>query len=129
MCRPVALWLLLLFSGYACRGPVQKKGEGTDLQKITIYPDQVFDLSGYAGNGGGNPFHLFDENAYVDPRYEKSGDVFLPVTNCQPTLNPSIYFRGKEGSRVVVDLKIFYDLREIYYYDRSHSADRAPPRQ
>jgi hypothetical protein len=123
MHRPFALWFFFILSSWACRQPFQKKSARSGLQKIVIRPDQVFDLSGYAGSGGGNPFNLFDENAYVDPRYEKSGDVFLPVTNCQPTLHPEIYFHGKEGSRIVVDLKIPIDLREIYFYDRSPSAD------
>jgi hypothetical protein len=93
------------------------------VQKIFITRDQVFDLSGYAGGGGGNPFNLFDENAYVDPRYEKSPDAFIPVTNCQPSIHPAIYFHGSEGNRIVVDLKIPYSIKEIYLYDRSHQAD------
>ncbi|HEV3223974.1 MAG TPA: hypothetical protein VGZ90_13890, partial [Puia sp.] len=93
------------------------------VQKIFITRDQVFDLSGYSGGGGGNPFNLFDENAYVDPRYEKSPDAFIPVTNCQPSIHPAIYFHGSEGNRIVVDLKIPYSIKEIYLYDRSHQAD------
>lgn len=92
-------------------------------QKIVIRTDQVFDLSGYAGAGGGNPYNLFDENAFVDPRNEKGGDLYLPVTNCQPTNHPAIYFHKKEGNRIVVDLKFPYSLKEIYFYDRSLLSD------
>ena len=123
MSKSPAAWLLFLFTCCACGEPVQNTSVAEELEKIVIYPDQVFDLSGYAGGGGASPFGLFDENAYVDPRYKQSGDPFLPVTNCQPTRNPSIYFHGKEGNRIVVDFKIPYTLREIYYYDRSHEAD------
>jgi hypothetical protein len=96
---------------------------GADLEKIIVAPDQVFDLSGYAGGGGGNPAALFDENAAVDPRYERPGSGFIPVTNCQPTIHPAIYFHGSEGSRIIADLKIPYSVREIYLYDRSHAPD------
>ncbi len=117
--------LLLLFQIISCRDAVQKK---TTLlsgrpDKISISRDQVYDLSGYAGNGGGNPFNLFDENAFVDPRYEKSADAFIPVTNCQPTIHPAIYFNKSGGSRVVIDLKIPYSIKEIYLYDRSLTSD------
>jgi hypothetical protein len=118
----LASFLLLIYC-CACRQPSSKKETGAVLQKITITPDQVFDLSGYSGAGGGNPWLLFDENVFVDPRYEKTGDLFHPVTNCQPTIHPAIYFHGTEGNRIVADLKIIYDLKEIWYYDRSHTSD------
>ena len=120
-----SILLLLLFQIISCREVAQKKisltGSGPD--KISISRDQVYDLSGYAGNGGGNPYNLFDENAFVDPRYEKSMDAFIPVTNCQPTLHPAIYFNKSVGSRVVIDLKIPYSIKEIYLYDRSLTPD------
>jgi len=116
-------WIFLLMCCYACGGPFPNKNPGVVLQKIPVAPGQVYDLSGYAGNGGGTPYALFDENAYVDPRYEKAGEGFIPVTNCQPTVHPAIYFHGAEGSRIVADLKIPYKIREIYLYDRSRTAD------
>ena len=119
------VWLVIVYICSSCGLSFQKKhssGEGS-VQKIPITRNQVFDLSGYAGDGGGNPFNLFDENAFVDPRYEKPGDAFVPVTNCQPTIHPAIYFREPEGNRIVVDLKIPYSIREIYFYDRSLAAD------
>jgi hypothetical protein len=117
--------LLLLFQIISCREVVQKKTlpSAGRPDKISISRDQVYDLSGYAGNGGGNPYNLFDENAFVDPRYEKSPDAYVPVTNCQPTLHPAIYFDNTVGSRVVIDLKIPYSLKEIYLYDRSLISD------
>ncbi len=120
-----SLLLLLLFHIISCREGAQKKTSlsAGQLVKISISRDQVYDLSGYAGNGGGNPYNLFDENAYVDPRYEKSADAFIPVTNCQPTLHPAIYFSKSVGSRVVVDLNIPYSVKEIYLYDRSLTSD------
>src|SRR5580765_2999695 len=115
--------LLILFLLYACGQGIQKPSHGPDgIKKIVITPDQVFDLSGYAGGGGGNPFNLFDENAFVDPRNGGAGDSFAPVTNCQPVVHPAIYF-GPEGNRIVVDLKIPYLLKEIWIYDRSRTAD------
>ncbi len=115
----------IIFLCPECRHADQKpKAELENaIRKIFITRDQVFDLSGYAGGGGANPFNLFDENAYVDPRYDKSPDAFIPVTNCQPTIHPAIYFHGYEGNRVVIDLKIPYSIKEIYLYDRSHQFD------
>ncbi len=123
MRKPVFAWVFFVLCCCACRGPFSKNESGPVLQKISISPEQVFDLSGYAGGGGGNPWYLFDENAFVDPRYEKTGDLFHPVTNCQPTIHPAIYFHGTEGNRIVSDLRITYDLKEIWYYDRSRTAD------
>jgi hypothetical protein len=118
-------WLLLVSICASCGSRFQNKysENAGGLQKIPVTPAQVFDLSGYASSGGGNPFNLFDENAFVDPRYEKTMDAFVPVTNCQPTVHPAIYFHGSEGNRIVIDLKTDYSVKEIYYYDRSQSAD------
>jgi hypothetical protein len=109
----------------ACGGSFHSNsfGQANNWLKINVTKNQVFDLSGYAGNGGGDPYNLFDENAFVDPRYEKPGDGFVPVTNCQPTIHPAIYVHGPEGNRIVVDLKIPYTIKELYLYDRSLTAD------
>ncbi len=117
--------LFFMFLLTDCGNTVENMTSGptNGVQKMTITRNQVYDLSGYAGGGGGNPYNLFDENAFVDPRNEPSGDVYVPVTNCQPTIHPAIYFHGKEGSRIVVDLKIPYSVKEIYLYDRSLTAD------
>jgi hypothetical protein len=116
-------WIFLLMCCYACGGPFPNKNPGVVLQKIPVTQEQVYDLSGYAGGGASTPYALFDENAYVDPRYEKAGEGFIPVTNCQPTVHPAIYFHAAEGSRIVADLKIPYNIREIYLYDRSRTSD------
>jgi hypothetical protein len=99
---------------YSCKTP----------QKITsIYRDHVYDLSGYAG-GAGDPFNLFDENAYVDPRFGNSLEPnYIPHTNPQPVQQPAIYFPYHKGSRIVADLQAMYTLSEVYVYDRSHSED------
>jgi hypothetical protein len=122
---PAAALLFFVFLCNSCGHEYQdKKPEpGNRIGKIAITKNQVYDLSGFAGEGGGDPYNLFDENAYVDPRYEKPGDVFIPVTNCQPTIHPAIYFHGSQGNRIVVDLKIPYSVKEIYLYDRSLTAD------
>jgi hypothetical protein len=119
------VWILSIFICTSCGNSLQNKNPAINgkLQKISIARNQVYDLSGYAGQGGGNPFSLFDENAFVDPRYEKSTDDFVPVTNCQPTIHPAIYFQGSAGNRIVVDLRIPYAIKEIYFFDRSHFAD------
>jgi hypothetical protein len=118
-------WIILVFVCTSCGRSFQNKyrSEADSLRKIFISPDQVYDLSGYAGKGFGNPFNLFDENAYVDPRYEQAADAFTPVTNCQPTSHSAIYFRGTTGNRIITDLKIPYLIREIYYFDHSQTAD------
>src|SRR5580765_609087 len=115
------------FSLVSCKNAEQHRvpdsGAATSLQKITaIYKDNVYDLIGYA-NDGGSPFNLFDENAYVDPRAEKKGDNYIPVTDPQPTANASIYFPLNRGSRIVTDLQVPYKLSEVYIYDRSHLND------
>lgn len=116
------VYIIFFFS--ACGHTIIKySASANEIQKIPIGPDQVYDLSGYAGGGGGSPFNLFDENAFVDPRYEQSPDSFIPVTNCQPTIHPAIYFHGSVGNRVVVDLKSLRSIKEIWIYDHSHQPD------
>src|ERR1700689_1438900 len=80
------------------------------FQKITaIYKENVYDLSGYADEGAGNPFNLFDENAYVDPRSDKSrSENYIPEPDPQPRSHPEIYFPAKKGNRIVADLQIPY---------------------
>ncbi len=117
--------IVIVFLLTACQGSLRKnvQGDSNGLRKILLTRDQVYDLSGYSYGGGGNPYHLFDENAFVDPRYEKPGDGYAPVTNCQPTIHPAIYFHGSTGNRIVIDLKLPWSVKEIYLYDRSHTAD------
>src|SRR5580704_13053869 len=89
-------------------------------QKIMVYKENVYDLSGYENGGGGKPYNLFDENAYVDPRTEnKYAANYIPVTDPQPRIHPDIYFPLNRGSRIVTDLRVPYKLSEIYIYDRS----------
>lgn len=118
-------WFILVFVCSSCGRSFNNNNriDADSLKKILISSAQVYDLSGYAGKENGNPFNLFDENAYVDPRYEKAADAFIPVTNCQPIIHPAIYFHGTAGNRIVTDLKIPYLIREIYYFDRSRAAD------
>ena len=95
----------IMICSQACTEHGQSKDTNTALtsglgslcavpQKITsIDRDHVYDLSGYADEGGGDPFSLFDENAFVDPRNEsKSAENYIPVTNPQPKNHPEIYF-------------------------------------
>ncbi len=102
----------------SCKGP----------QKITaINKYYVYDLSGYADEGKGDPFNLFDENAYVDPREDNkavsAASAYIPVTDPQPGLHKEIYFPLNKGSRIVTDLQTPYKLSEVYVYDRSYSSD------
>ncbi len=119
------LFLALLFISCGNQGQSVYPGtehKRTDVQKIVITRNQVYDLSGYADEGQGSPWGLFDENALVDPRYIQSASGFEPVTNCQPTQHKEIYF-GIHGSRVVVDLVARYQVKEIWIYDRSSAQD------
>jgi hypothetical protein len=119
------IFLSALVFSYSC-GNHLRNGEDAAQEKIIKIPvlrDQVYDLSGYADEGGGNPYNLFDENAYVDPRYHTTGEPYVPVTNCQPAVHPAIYFPAGKGSRIVIDLLVPCALKEIYFYDRSASND------
>ncbi|HEX4850705.1 MAG TPA: hypothetical protein VFV08_07865, partial [Puia sp.] len=122
--------IILISLGQACKQPAGSADMPavhlsgcSEPQKIPVEKMNVYDLSGYADEGGGDPFNLFDENAYVDPRYERKGDNFIPVTNCQPRNHPGIYFPANRGSRIVVDLLNPYRITDIFLYDRSQSAD------
>jgi hypothetical protein len=96
--------------GAACNAP----------QKITaIYPENVYDLSGYADVTGPNAFALFDESSIADP---KSNSDFKPITNPHPQYGSFTFFRDY-GSRIVVDLRVPYKMSEIYLYDRSRYSD------
>jgi hypothetical protein len=117
--------MLFVLLAMACRNSIKSSSNtaASGIQKINISRDQVYDLSGYAAAGDGNPYNLFDENSFVDPRNDQRPDAFIPITNCQPRLHAAMYFSKSSGSRIVVDLKIRYALKEIYLYDRSHTAD------
>lgn len=96
--------------GAACKSP----------QKITaIYPENVYDLSGYADVTGPSAFALFDESSIADP---KSNSDFKPITNPHPQHGSFTFFRDY-GSRIVVDLRVSYKMSEIYLYDRSRYSD------
>src|SRR5688572_9029768 len=89
-------------------------------QKITaIYPEYVYDLSGYADVTGPAAYALFDENGSSDP---KTGGDFKPITNPHPQYGSPTYFRDY-GSRIVVDLRVPYKMSEIYLYDRARNSD------
>lgn len=119
------IWPFFTVISAACQQSSLKRSSDitSEIHKIPIMPDQVFDLSGYAGVGNGNPYNLFDENAFVDPRNEKFTNAYIPVTNCQPASHPAIYFHGSEGNRIVIDLKQSYSIKEIWLYDHSGTAD------
>ncbi len=125
MHKRIAWFIFILSLLTACNERFKTKSSDAGIvpQKIRLSRSQVFDLSGYSFGGGGNPFNLFDENAFVDPRNEKPGEGIIPVTNCQPTIHPSIYFHGSTGNRIVADLQIPWRVSEIYICDRSHTAD------
>ena len=91
-------------------------------KKIVVYKENVFDLSGYADEGGGDPAALFDENEFVDPANEPEAG-YKPHTNPQPTHQPAIYFPAGKGNRIVIDLQTTYHLTDAYLFDRSSSKD------
>jgi hypothetical protein len=95
------------------------------FQKITaIYKESVYDLCGYADEGNGDPFNLFDENAFVDPRSgESNSKNYIPETDPQPRSHLDIYFPEKKGNRIVADLQISYQLSDVYIYDKASGAD------
>lgn len=93
----------------------------TSPQKIlNISPDDVYDLSGYESIGGNSAFNLFDENEKSDPRMN---GWKTPVTTLHPFKDAQIYFAKNKGSRVVVDLRIPYQLKEVFVYDKSNRSD------
>ncbi len=96
----------------ACRTP----------KKIIVYKEHVYDLNGYADEGGGDPFALFDENEWVDPANEPDA-VYKPHTNPRPIWQPAIYFPADKGNRIVIDLQTTHHLTDVYLYDRSNSKD------
>jgi hypothetical protein len=103
---------------------LQNKIYADGFQKITaIYKENVYDLSGYVDEGEGNPFNLFDENAYVDPRSGDGPGNYNPETDPQPHSHPEIYFPEKKGNRIVTDLQIPYQLSDVYIYDKAKTSD------
>jgi hypothetical protein len=121
----VAMWALLSLA--SCGGSVDKVIVKTPIpyscktpQKITaIYPEYVYDISGYADVVGPAAYALFDENSFSDP---KSPGDFKPITGVHPQYGSPTYFRDY-GSRIVVDLRVPYKLSEIYLYDRARYSD------
>ncbi len=116
---PVVVLLL------SCQDPgTNKTSRNPSIQKIPVNKSDVYDLEGYADEGGGDPYKLFDENAFTDPGNDnKSPGNFIPVTNPQPTQHPEIYCTPGRGNRIVANLRTSYQLKEVYLYDRSHTAD------
>ena len=93
----------------------------TDPTRITaIYKDYVYDLSGFESVGGNSAFNLFDEAALVDP---KAADRQAPVSSPHPFRDAEIYYPKNIGSRIVIDLQIPYQLKEVFIYDRSGEND------
>ena len=118
--------LFLAFSFLCCDNPLPAAVAPTPAcpapKKITVYKENVYDLSGYADEGKGDPFRLFDENGLVDPGNGSAG-AYQPHTNPQPVDHPAIYFPADKGNRIVVDLQTTYRLSAAYLYDRSNSRD------
>ena len=118
---PLVCWFLT-----GCSQPVRPRPRHvTDGSvKITdIDKAHVFDLSGYADDGESDPFNLFDENSFVNPRDDNGDNPFIPKTNPQPKKNPAIYFDGVNGNRIVADLQHSYKITEVYLYDQSDNSD------
>jgi hypothetical protein len=125
-------WILCASCGHPFRN--SSSGNETDLasggtqcgapQKITaIYRENVYDLSGYSDDKG-NPFNLFDENAYVEPAAGTGlATGYHPVTSPQPLDHQSIYYPLGKGSRIVTDMVIPYELTDVYIFDRSRQPD------
>lgn len=90
-------------------------------QKIeAIYPEWVYDLSGYKGVNGGDPYFLFDESADLDPLNGKMGS---PKTNPHPKSGGMMYFKPGIGSQIVLDLGTQYQISSIFIYDNANSGD------
>src|SRR5580698_729707 len=107
MLKYIPIFLFIMMICLCCKN----KGQGIVTvsnttcptpQKIIVYKENVYDLSGYENNGGGTPFNLFDENAFVDPA-NKNASNYIPVTDPQPKDHPAIYFTVNKGSRIVTD--------------------------
>lgn len=129
---PIKTWLtfVALVALTACGNnadQVLAKGAGavkpyncTTPQKITaIYPEYVYDLSGYADVTGPEAYALFDESSIADPRTQSD---FRPITSPHPQSGSPTYFRDY-GSQIVVDLRVPYKLSEIYLFDRARNSD------
>jgi hypothetical protein len=125
---PPLIRLLLSFTACFCLScrdfTLDASADANPPQKITVYKENVYDLSGYADEGGGDPFNLFDENAFVNPLVEnKPEGYYVPHTSPQPGDHPFIYFPAGKGSRIVIDLATSYKLTDIFLFDRSASGD------
>jgi len=124
--RYIPLLLLIVSCGSCGNNPPASLGGPTATcpkpQKITVYRENVYDLNGYADEGGGDPFRLFDENSLVDPANNPNA-AYRPHTNPLPKEHPDIYFPAGKGNRIVIDLQTTYRLTEAWLYDRSNSRD------
>ena len=90
-----------------------------DLHKITGFSgDDIFDLSGSAASGYGDPMKLFDENA--DPA---NGIDRQPATHPLPNSKMDIFYPPGKGLRIVIDLHDLYALKNFYLYDKSLESD------
>ncbi|GGA88757.1 hypothetical protein [Puia dinghuensis] len=118
--------IFLLFACLSCNEKQQGRLRPSVLcpypKKIAVYKDNVYDLNGYADEGNGDPFCLFDENALVDPANDPDGS-YKPHTNPQPAAHPGIYFPAGKGNRIVIDLGATGRLTDAWLYDRSNSPD------
>ena len=83
-----------------------------------ITADDLYDLSGSAASGGGDPFRLFDEQ--TDPANGIPGD---PKTHPSPPAKIDCFYPAGKGLRMVVDLHDLYKLTDIYVFDRSFESD------
>jgi hypothetical protein len=125
---PRLIYLLLILAACFCLScrdfTLDASADANAPQKITVYKENVYDLSGYADEGRGDPYNLFDENAFVNPLVEnKPEGYYVPRTSPQPGDHPSIYFPAGKGSRIVIDLATSYKLTDIFLFDRSASDD------
>ena len=99
---------------------VPKESACNGSQKIRIYKEFVYDLSGFEGSSKSSPFNLFDENEHLDP---KNGVTSEAVTNAQPALRAGIYYSLNRGNRIVIDLRAAHKVSDVYLYDRSTEPD------
>lgn len=89
----------------------------SNSDKIKIYKDYLFDLSGSEATGG-DPYKLFDENC--DPKNGLPGN---PHTDPLPNRGLDLFFPKGRGLRIVIDLQISCKLTDIYLYERGFESD------
>ncbi|HKP32030.1 MAG TPA: hypothetical protein VJT83_04865, partial [Chitinophagaceae bacterium] len=114
----------LIFSCFlfSCSGKFNKpkQGDCNSSQKIIIYKEFVYDLSGFEGSSNSSPYNLFDENDHLDP---KNGITSEALTSAQPALRAGMYYPLNKGNRIVIDLRTAYKVSDVYLYDRSTEPD------